>query len=179
MPGKLWGNSSEAEFSSSGVLLLKASFPPLLPSSTRRGHRKRKIHSSILIPPKNDPLCVMEGADQKRSSNDLKTIVSLVTAKRFPALLQPLACSSLQLRSQQCAEVTSVTYCCSKVPLAARKQTIDSNWGGCLLAITAHFANGKLPRVLLSLADNLQPSSRMKPGSALVQWSRSSSLLTG
>lgn len=53
-----------------------------------------------------------------------------------------------------------MTYYCSKVPLAARKQTIDSNWGSCLLAITAHFANGKLPRGLLSLAGNLQPSSQ-------------------
>lgn len=176
MPGKIWGNSSRAEFSSSDVLLLKPPSPLLTPSTRTTLGRN---HSSILSPPKNDPLCEMEGEDQKQSSNDLKTIASLVTVKRFPALLQPLACSSLQLRSQQCAGVTSVTYCCSKVPLAARKQTIDSNWGGCLLAITARFANGNLPRVLLSLADNLQPSSQIKSANALVQWSRSSSLLMG
>lgn len=176
MPGKIWANSSKAEFSSSGVFASEASFPTLTPS-TRTTLEEITAPSSSLQ--RMTLLCVMEGEDQKRGSNDLKTIVSLVTAKRFPALLQPLACSSLQLRSQQCAGVTSVTYCCSKVPLAARKQTIDSNWGGCLLAITAHFANGKLPRVLLSLAGNLQPSSQIKSANALVRWSKSSSLLTG
>lgn len=85
----------------------------------------------------------MEGEDQKRGSNDLKTIVSLVTAKRSPALLQPLARSSLQLRSQQRAGVTSATCYCSKVPSAASGQLSIPAGGGCLLAGPAHLAAGQ------------------------------------
>lgn len=176
MPGKIWGNSSKAEFSSSGVFASKASVPNLTPSPRTTLEEVTAPSSSLQ---RRTLLCAVAGEDQKQSSKDLKTIASLVTAKRFPALLQPLARSSLQLRSQQRAGVTSVTYCRSGVPLAARKRTIDSSEGGSLLAITAHFANGKLPRVLLSLAGNLEPPSQTESANALVQRSRSSSLLTG
>jgi len=55
---EIWGNSGKSEFSSSRGWLYHHPHP-LHESDTWRNH------CSILIPPRSDPLCVMEGEDQK------------------------------------------------------------------------------------------------------------------